>query len=39
MKLQMFATLEEVNPDTENLRESSLAAVKRTTVQLTRLPL
>jgi hypothetical protein len=32
-------TLEKANPDRENIRGLSLAAVKRTTVQVTRQPL
>jgi hypothetical protein len=35
----MFATSEKAKPDTENIRGLNLAAVKRTTVQVTRLPL
>jgi hypothetical protein len=33
----MFATLDKANPDTENIRGLNLAAVKHTTVQVTRL--
>jgi hypothetical protein len=39
MKMQMFATLDKANPDTENTRGLNLAAVKHTTVQVNRLPL
>jgi hypothetical protein len=39
MKMQMFTTLDEANPDTGNIRGLNLAAVKHTTLQLTRLPL
>jgi hypothetical protein len=39
MKMQMFATLDKANPDTGNIRGINLAAVKHTTVQVTRLPL
>jgi hypothetical protein len=39
MKMQMFATLAEANPDTENKRGLNMAAVKRTNVQVIRLPL
>jgi hypothetical protein len=39
MKMQMFATLDKVSPDTGNIRGLNLAAVKYTTVQVTRLPL
>jgi hypothetical protein len=39
MKIQMFTTSEEVKPDAENRRGLSLAAVKCTTVHLTRQPL
>jgi hypothetical protein len=35
----MFATSEEEKPDAENERGLNLAAVKRTTVQVTRQPL
>jgi hypothetical protein len=37
MKMQMFATLDKANPDTGNIRSLNLAAVKHTTVQVTRL--
>jgi hypothetical protein len=37
MKMLMFATLDKANPDTENIRGLNLAAVKYTTVQVTRL--
>jgi hypothetical protein len=33
----MFATLDKVNPDTGNIRGLNMAAVKKTTVQVTRL--
>jgi hypothetical protein len=36
MRMSMFA---EAKPDTENIRGSNLAAVKLTTVQVTKLPL
>jgi hypothetical protein len=39
MKMQMFATLDKANPDTGKIRGLNLAAVKPTTVQVTRLPL
>jgi hypothetical protein len=39
MKMQMFALSEKVKPDTENTRGLGLAAVKRTTIQVTRQPL
>jgi hypothetical protein len=39
MKMQMFAILDKAKPDTRNTRGSNLAAVKRTTVQVTRLRL
>jgi hypothetical protein len=35
----MFATLDKVKPDAENIRGLNLAAVKHTTVEVTRLPL
>jgi hypothetical protein len=35
----MFAILDKAKPDTGNTRGLNLAAVKRTTVQVTRLPL
>jgi hypothetical protein len=38
-KVQMFATSEIVKPDTENIKGLSLAAVKRTTIQVTWQPL
>jgi hypothetical protein len=37
MKMQMFATLDKANPDTESIRGLNMAAVKHTTVQVTRL--
>jgi hypothetical protein len=37
--LNIFATLDEAKPETENVRGLNLAAVKHTTVQVTRLPL
>jgi hypothetical protein len=39
MKMQMFTILDKAKPGTENTRGLNLAAVKRTTVQVTRLPL
>jgi hypothetical protein len=36
MKIQLFATWEKAKPDTENIKGLSLAAVKRTTVQVAR---
>jgi hypothetical protein len=39
MDIQMFVTSEKAKPDTENIRGLSLAAVQRTTVQVTRQPL
>jgi hypothetical protein len=36
MKMQMFATLGKANPNTGNIRGINLAAVKHTTVQVTR---
>jgi hypothetical protein len=38
-KMPMFAISEKAKPDTENIRGLSLAAVKRTAVQVTRQPL
>jgi hypothetical protein len=37
MKIQMFAILDKANPDTSNITDLNLAAVKHTTVQVTRL--
>jgi hypothetical protein len=37
MKMKMFATLEKANRDTGNIKGLNLAAVKHTTVQVTRL--
>jgi hypothetical protein len=37
MKMQMFATLDKVNRDTGHIRGLNLAAVKHTTLQVTRL--
>jgi hypothetical protein len=37
MKVQMFATLDKASPDTGNIRGLNLAAVKHTTVEVTRL--
>jgi hypothetical protein len=37
MKIQMFAILDKENLDTGNIRGLNLAAVKRTTLQVTRL--
>jgi hypothetical protein len=39
MKIHMFATSGKVKPNTEIVRGLIFAAVKRTTVQMTRLPL
>jgi hypothetical protein len=39
MRMNMFAELDKVKPDTENLRGLNLAVVKLTTVQVTRVPL
>jgi hypothetical protein len=39
MKMQMFATLDKAKPETGNIIKINLAAVKHTTVQVTRLPL
>jgi hypothetical protein len=36
-KIQIFTTLEKANPDTGNIRGLNLAAVKHTTVHVTRL--
>jgi hypothetical protein len=36
MKIKMFATLDKANPDTGNVRSLNLAAVKYTTVQVTK---
>jgi hypothetical protein len=36
-KYTILATLDKANPDTENIRGLNLAAVKHTTVQVTRL--
>jgi hypothetical protein len=38
-KIMMFATLGKAKPDTGNIRDFNLAAVKHTTVQVTILPL
>jgi hypothetical protein len=37
MKMQMFATLDKANPNIGNIRSLNLAAVKHTTIQVTRL--
>jgi hypothetical protein len=37
MKMQMFPTLDKANPDKWNIRGLNMAAVKHTTVQVTRL--
>jgi hypothetical protein len=37
-KMQRFAILDKAKPDTGNIRDLNLAAVKHTTVQVTRLP-
>jgi hypothetical protein len=39
MKMQVLATSEKEEPDAENIRGVSLAAVKRTAVQVNRQPL
>jgi hypothetical protein len=39
IKMQMFATSEKAKPDTGNIRCLSLAAVKRTAIQVTWQPL
>jgi hypothetical protein len=39
MKMQMVATLDKAKPDTGDTRGLNLAAVKHTTVQVTKLPL
>jgi hypothetical protein len=39
MKALIFAILDKAKPDTKNIRDLNLAVVKRTTVQVTRLPL
>jgi hypothetical protein len=39
MKMLMFAILDMAKPDTGNTKGLNLVAVKRTTVQVTRLPL
>jgi hypothetical protein len=36
MRMKMFAALEQVKPNTENIRDLNLAAVKHTTVQVTK---
>jgi hypothetical protein len=36
MKIQMFPTLEKANRDTENIKGINLAAVKHTTIQVTK---
>jgi hypothetical protein len=38
MKMKMFSTLDKANPDTGNTNGLNLAAVKHTTVQVTKLP-
>jgi hypothetical protein len=35
--MKMFATLDKAKPDIENIRDLNLAAVRHTTVQVTRL--
>jgi hypothetical protein len=37
MKMQIFAALDKMNPDTGNIRGINLVVVKNTTVQVTRL--
>jgi hypothetical protein len=37
--MRMFAILDKANPDIESIRGLNVAAVKHTTVQVTRLPL
>jgi hypothetical protein len=39
IRTNMFAVHDKVKPDTENIRGLNLAAVKLTTVHVTRLPL
>jgi hypothetical protein len=39
MRMIMFAAYDKAKPDIENLRGLNLAAVKLTTVQMTKLPL
>jgi hypothetical protein len=39
MRMAVFALQDKVKPDTENVRGLNLAAVKLTTVQVTKLPL
>jgi hypothetical protein len=39
MKMQMFATLDNANSDTGNIRGLNLVGVKHMTLQVTRLPL
>jgi hypothetical protein len=36
--MRMFAILDKANPDIESIRGLNLAAIKHTTVQVTRLP-
>jgi hypothetical protein len=39
MRMNMFAAQDKAKPDIENVRGLNLAAVKLTTVQITKLPL
>jgi hypothetical protein len=39
MRMNIFAAWDKAKPDTENVRGLKLAAVKLTTVQVTKLPL
>jgi hypothetical protein len=39
MRMNMFAVLDKVKPDVENIRGLKLAIVKLTTVQVTKQPL
>jgi hypothetical protein len=39
MRMNMLATSDKEEPDTENIRGLNLAVVKLTTVQVTKLPL
>jgi hypothetical protein len=39
MRMNMFVEQDKAKPDTENIRDLNLAAVKLTTIQVTELPL
>jgi hypothetical protein len=39
MRINMFTAPDKAKPDTENVRDLNLAAVKLTTIQVTKLPL